>query len=93
MPTEADTCRICVGPKLYASGSTQDQIAEQRDFTDGRTLVAGRAARRCAQVGVRRGCRLHRQLARAVVATCRVEQPQVDEHARWLCESLLAVAS
>jgi CRISPR/Cas system-associated endonuclease Cas1 len=36
------------------------------------------------------GCRLHPQLARVVVATCRVGQAAVDEHARWLRERLLA---
>src|SRR5262245_29498597 len=34
--------------------------------------------------------RLHPQLARAVVAACRVEQKQLDEHARWLRDALLA---
>jgi CRISP-associated protein Cas1 len=33
--------------------------------------------------------RLHPQLARAVVATCRVPQDQIDEHARWLRSALL----
>ena len=35
-------------------------------------------------------CRLHPQLARAVVAACRVEQRRIDEHAKWLREALLA---
>src|SRR5258708_31806312 len=35
-------------------------------------------------------CRLHPQLARAVVAACRVAQDRLDEHARWLREALLA---
>jgi hypothetical protein len=35
-------------------------------------------------------CRLHPQLERAVVATCRVGPQQMDEHARWLRERLLA---
>ena len=34
-------------------------------------------------------CRLHPQLARAVVAACRVEQGRLDEHARWLRDALL----
>src|SRR5260221_3336944 len=46
MPSEADTCRQYVVPKLYAAGWTDDQIAEQRTFTAGRILVAGRVARR-----------------------------------------------
>jgi hypothetical protein len=29
-------------------------------------------------------CRLHPQLARAVVASCRVPQAQFDQDARWL---------
>jgi hypothetical protein len=36
------------------------------------------------------GCRLHPQRARAVVATCRVGQAQINEHARWVRELLLA---
>jgi type I restriction enzyme R subunit len=46
MPTEADTCRTYVLPKLYAAGWRDDQIGEQRTFTAGRILVAGRVARR-----------------------------------------------
>jgi type I restriction enzyme, R subunit len=40
-PTEADTCRKFVLPKLYAAGWTDDQINEQRTFTDGRIVVVG----------------------------------------------------
>ncbi len=39
--TEADTCRKYVLPKLYAAGWTDDQISEQKSFTDGRIVVAG----------------------------------------------------
>ena len=39
--TEADTCRKYVLPKLYASGWNDDQINEQKTFTDGRIIVAG----------------------------------------------------
>jgi type I restriction enzyme R subunit len=39
--TEADTCRKCVLPKLYAANWTDDQISEQKSFTDGRIVVAG----------------------------------------------------
>lgn len=46
MPTEADTCRTYVVPKLYEAGWKNDQIGEQRSFTDGRILVTGRTARR-----------------------------------------------
>jgi type I restriction enzyme, R subunit len=41
MATEADTCRKYVVPKLYAAGWSDDQISEQRTFTDGRIMVAG----------------------------------------------------
>ena len=41
MATEADTCRKYVLPKLYASKWNDDQINEQRTFTDGRIMVAG----------------------------------------------------
>ncbi|MDO9028549.1 MAG: DEAD/DEAH box helicase family protein, partial [Candidatus Roizmanbacteria bacterium] len=39
--TEADTCRKYVLPKLYASGWNDDQISEQKTFTDGRIIVVG----------------------------------------------------
>jgi type I restriction enzyme R subunit len=39
--SEADTCRKYVIPKLYAAGWTDDQIAEQKTFTDGRIVIAG----------------------------------------------------
>jgi CRISP-associated protein Cas1 len=35
-------------------------------------------------------CRLHPQLARAVVAACRVTQEQIDQHAKWLASMLTA---
>ena len=41
MTTEADTCRKYVLPKLYAAGWTDDQICEQRSFTDGRIVTLG----------------------------------------------------
>ncbi len=41
MITEADTCRRYVVPKLYSSGWNDDQISEQKTFTDGRIIVAG----------------------------------------------------
>jgi len=42
MITEADTCRKYVLPKLYAAGWSDNQIREQKSFTDGRIVVAGR---------------------------------------------------
>jgi type I restriction enzyme R subunit len=41
LSTEADTCRKYVLPKLYAAGWNDDQINEQRTFTDGRIVVMG----------------------------------------------------
>ncbi len=40
--TESDTCRMYVLPKLREGGWTDDQIREQKYFTDGRIVVAGR---------------------------------------------------
>lgn len=47
--TEADTCRKFVLPKLYAANWTDDQISEQRTFTDGRIVVTGKRPRRKEQ--------------------------------------------
>ena len=44
--TEADTCRKYVLPKLYAAGWDDDQISEQKTFTDGRIVVVGTKTRR-----------------------------------------------
>ena len=49
MSTEADTCRKYVLPKLYAAGWTDDQISEQKSFTDGRIIIAGATVRRRPQ--------------------------------------------
>jgi len=40
--TEADTCRKYVLPKLYDAGWTDDQISEQKYFTDGRIVPVGK---------------------------------------------------
>jgi type I site-specific restriction endonuclease len=40
--SEADTCRKYVLPKLYAAGWSDDQISEQKYFTDGRIFPAGK---------------------------------------------------
>jgi type I restriction enzyme R subunit len=40
-PTEADTCRKYVLPKLYAAGWDDDRISEQKTLTDGRIVVTG----------------------------------------------------
>ncbi len=49
LPTEADTCRKYVLPKLYDAGWDDDQITEQRTFTDGRIVVGGGQPRRRPQ--------------------------------------------
>ncbi|MGH7847706.1 MAG: EcoAI/FtnUII family type I restriction enzme subunit R [Candidatus Binatia bacterium] len=46
MITEADTCRKYVLPKLYAAGWNDDQISEQKTFTDGRIIPIGDKSRR-----------------------------------------------
>jgi len=46
MSNEADTCRKYVLPKLKEAGWTDDQIGEQKTFTDGRIMVAGRKTSR-----------------------------------------------
>lgn len=46
MITEADTCRKYVLPKLYGAGWKDDQISEQKTFTDGQILVSGDQVRR-----------------------------------------------
>jgi len=40
--TEADTCRMYVLPKLQEAGWTDEQIREQKYFTDGRIVMTGR---------------------------------------------------
>ena len=46
MINEADTCRKYVLPKLYAAGWNDDQISEQKSFTDGRIVPVGPRGRR-----------------------------------------------
>jgi type I restriction enzyme R subunit len=43
VPTEADTCRLLVVPKLQAAGWDDEPhfIAEQRTITDGRIIPVG----------------------------------------------------
>jgi type I restriction enzyme R subunit len=47
-PSEADTCRKHVTPKLQAAGwdTEPHSLAEQRTFTPGRIVVAGTKAKR-----------------------------------------------
>jgi type I restriction enzyme R subunit len=42
LSTEADTCRQYVLPKLYGAGWSDDQISQERYFTDGRVVPVGR---------------------------------------------------
>src|SRR5215472_8677910 len=65
--TEADTCRKYVLPKLYAAGWSDDQISEQRYFTDGRIVVAGTKVKRRPQKRADYLLRYARDFALAVV--------------------------
>jgi type I restriction enzyme R subunit len=65
--TEADTCRKHVLPKLYAAGWTDDQISEQRYFTDGRIVIAGTKVNRRPQKRADYLLRYTRDFALAVV--------------------------
>jgi type I restriction enzyme R subunit len=67
MPTEADTCRRYVLPRLYAGGWTDDQISEQKTFTDGRILLSGTSVRRGPQKRADYLLRYRPNLALAVV--------------------------
>jgi type I restriction enzyme M protein len=49
MISEADTCRKYVLPKLYAAGWNDDQISEQKTFTDGRIVITGSKVHRRPQ--------------------------------------------
>lgn len=53
MPTEADTCRKYVVPRLQAAGWDSDpySIAEQRTITDGRVVPVGKGYRSFLGVG------------------------------------------
>jgi len=44
--SEADTCRKEILPKIYKAGWSDDQILEQRVFTDGPVIVIGKKAKR-----------------------------------------------
>lgn len=46
MITEADTCRNYILPKLYDAGWTNEQISEQKSFTDGQIFVSGNTTQR-----------------------------------------------
>jgi type I restriction enzyme R subunit len=65
--TEADTCRVYVLPKLYGAGWTDDQISEQKTFTDGRIILAGDKAKRRPQKRADYLLRFRKDFAIAVV--------------------------
>ena len=44
--SEADTCRKYVVPKLYAAGWNDEQISEQKSFTDGPIVVGSKPFRK-----------------------------------------------
>ena len=67
MLTEADTCRTYVTKALYAAGWSDDQIAEQHAFTDGRIIVAGEREKRGKRKIADYVLRYHRDLPLAVV--------------------------
>ena len=65
--TEADTCRKYVLPKLYAAGWTDDQISEQKTFTDGRIVLTGDKIKRRPQKRADYLLRYRKDFAVAVV--------------------------
>lgn len=73
--TEADTCRKYVLPKLYAAGWADDQISEQKTFTDGRIVVAGDKVKRRPQKRADYLLRYRKDFAVAVV-----EAKSIYEH-------------
>src|SRR5437870_12825713 len=73
--TEADTCRKYVLPKLYAAGWTDEQISEQKTFTDGRIVLTGDKIKRRPQKRADYLLRYRKDFAIAVV-----EAKSVYEH-------------
>src|SRR5271156_708601 len=69
MPTEADTCRKFVVPKLLAAGwdAEPHSIAEQRSITDGRIIPVGKGFIRKAPKRVDFLLRYTRDFSLAVV--------------------------
>jgi type I restriction enzyme R subunit len=65
--TEADTCRKYVVPRLYAAGWTDDQISEQKTFTDGRIVIVGDKVKRRPQKRADYLLRYRRDFSIAVV--------------------------
>lgn len=67
MITEADTCRKYVLPRLYQAGWNDDQISEQKTFTDGRIVVVGEKCFRKKQKRADYLLRYRRDLSIAVI--------------------------
>lgn len=76
--SEADTCRKYVLPKLYAAGWTDDQISEQKTFTDGRIVVAGSKITRRPQKRADYLLRHSRDFALAVVEAKAIYKKPAD---------------
>ncbi len=90
MITEADTCRNYVLPKLYSAGWTNEQISEQKSFTDGQIFVSGAETRRGKKKRVDYLLRITRNFPIAVVeAKAAYKKPgdglqQAKEYAKTL---------
>ena len=97
--SEADTCRKYVLPKLYAASWTDDQISEQRYFTDGRIVVAGNKVTRRPQKRADYLLRYSRDFALAIIEAKAAYKNAADgfqqgkEYAQTGEEGLLRVSS
>ena len=65
---EADTCRAYVVPKPYNAGWEDTQISEQKNFTDGRIMLAGNRAFRRPQKRANSGLRSQESLVKALIS-------------------------
>ncbi|MGA3213841.1 MAG: hypothetical protein ABSD20_21240 [Terriglobales bacterium] len=83
--TEADTCRKFVLPRLYSAGWTDDQISEQKSFTDGRIVVVGKTAKRRPQKRADYLLRYRRDYAIAVVPIEAKASRDVMRIGKWMC--------
>ena len=43
--SESDTCRKYITPKIYQAGWSDDQIYQERTFTDGRIIIGDKIKR------------------------------------------------
>ncbi|MGA2658304.1 MAG: DEAD/DEAH box helicase family protein [Verrucomicrobiota bacterium] len=91
MPTEADTCRKYVLPKLLSAGWDDEQICEQRTITDGRIVPVGKGFIRKAPRRVDYLLRYARNFPLAVVEAKAAYKSagdglqQAKEYAQMLC--------